>query len=35
MAVRGFGRHKLYTLINLVGLSVAFACAILILLFVR
>ena len=27
--------HKLYTLINLVGLSVAFACAILILLFVR
>jgi len=35
MAVRGFARHKLYTLINLVGLSVAFACAILILLFVR
>ncbi|MGH8318586.1 MAG: FtsX-like permease family protein [Steroidobacteraceae bacterium] len=35
MAVRGFARHKLYSLINLVGLSVAFACAILILLFVR
>jgi putative ABC transport system permease protein len=35
MAARGFVRHKLYTFINVVGLSVALACAILILLFVR
>ena len=35
MAVRGFVRHKLYSFINVVGLSVALACAILILLFVR
>jgi putative ABC transport system permease protein len=35
MALRGFVRQKLYTLINLVGLSVALACAILVLLFVR
>ena len=35
MALRGFVRHKLYTFINVVGLSVALACAILILLFVR
>ena len=35
MAMRGFGRHKLYSLINVIGLSVALACAILILLFVR
>ena len=31
MAVRGFARHKLFSLINLVGLSVAFGCATLIL----
>jgi putative ABC transport system permease protein len=35
MALRGFVRHKLYSFINVVGLSVAMACAILILLFVR
>ncbi len=35
MAVRGFARHKLFSLINLVGLSVAFGCATLILLFVQ
>ncbi|HEV2271980.1 MAG TPA: ABC transporter permease [Steroidobacteraceae bacterium] len=35
MAVRGFARHKLYSFINVVGLSGALACAILILLFVR
>ena len=35
MALRGFVRHKLYSFINVVGLSVALACAILILLFVR
>ncbi len=35
MALRGFARHKLYSLINIVGLSVAMTCAILILLFVR
>lgn len=35
MALRSFVRHKLYTFINVVGLSVALACAILILLFVR
>ncbi|HXR89374.1 MAG TPA: ABC transporter permease [Steroidobacteraceae bacterium] len=35
MALRGFVRHRLYTFINVVGLSVAMACAILILLFVR
>lgn len=35
MAMRGFARHKLYSFINVVGLSVAMACAILILLFVR
>ena len=35
MAARGFVRHKLYTFINVVGLSVALACAILIVLFVR
>ena len=34
MALRGFVRHKLYSFINVVGLSVALACAILILLFV-
>jgi putative ABC transport system permease protein len=35
MAVRGFVRHKLYSFINVVGLSVALACAILIALFVK
>ncbi len=35
MALRGFVRHKLYSFINVAGLSVALACAILILLFVR
>jgi len=35
MALRGFIRHKLYSFINVAGLSVAMACAILILLFVR
>ncbi len=35
MALRGFVRHKLYSFINIAGLSVALACAILILLFVR
>ncbi|HEX3845234.1 MAG TPA: ABC transporter permease [Steroidobacteraceae bacterium] len=35
MAIRGFGRHRLYSFINVIGLSVALACAILILLFVR
>ena len=35
MALRGFARHKLYSFINVAGLSVALACAILILLFVR
>jgi putative ABC transport system permease protein len=34
-ALRAFLRHKLYSSINVVGLSVALACAILILLFVR
>src|SRR5579863_9376024 len=35
MAARGFVRHRLYSFINVAGLSVALACAILILLFVR
>ena len=35
MAMRGFVRHRLYSFINVAGLSVAMACAILILLFVR
>jgi putative ABC transport system permease protein len=35
MAARSFARHKLYSLINVLGLAVALACAILILLFVR
>ena len=35
MAARTFARRRLYTLINVVGLSVALACAILILVFVR
>ncbi|HEX5461117.1 MAG TPA: ABC transporter permease [Steroidobacteraceae bacterium] len=35
MALRGFVRHKLYSFINILGLTVALTCAILILLFVR
>jgi putative ABC transport system permease protein len=35
MALRGFARHKLYSFINVAGLSVALTCAILILFFVR
>jgi putative ABC transport system permease protein len=35
MAARGFERHKLYSFINVAGLSVALTCTILILLFVR
>ena len=35
MAVRGLVRHKLYSFINVVGLSIALACAILIMLFVK
>jgi putative ABC transport system permease protein len=35
MAVRSFARHKLYSFINVAGLSIALASAILILLFVR
>lgn len=35
IAVRGLIRHKLYSFINVAGLSIALACAILILLFVR
>jgi putative ABC transport system permease protein len=35
MALRGFVRHKLYSFINIIGLTVALTCAILILLFVR
>jgi putative ABC transport system permease protein len=35
MAGRNFARRRLYSFINVVGLSVALACAILILLFVR
>lgn len=35
MATRSFARHKLYSLLNVVGLSVALASATLILLFVR
>jgi putative ABC transport system permease protein len=35
MALRSLGHRKLYSFINIAGLSVALACAILILLFVR
>lgn len=35
MAARSFARHKLYGIINIAGLSVGLACAILIALFVR
>jgi putative ABC transport system permease protein len=35
MAVRSFARHKLYSLINTVGLALGLACVIFIVLFVR
>ena len=35
MAARSFAKHKLYGIINIAGLSVGLACAILITLFVR
>jgi putative ABC transport system permease protein len=35
MTARSFARHKLYGIINIAGLSVGLACAILIALFVR
>ncbi|MGH8319668.1 MAG: FtsX-like permease family protein [Steroidobacteraceae bacterium] len=35
VALRGFLRHKLYTFINVIGLSVALTCAIFVILFVR
>jgi putative ABC transport system permease protein len=35
VALRGFVRHKLYTVINVIGLSVALTCIIFIILFVR
>lgn len=35
VAFRGFIRHKLYSAINIAGLAVGIACAILIVLFVR
>ncbi|HEY0799746.1 MAG TPA: ABC transporter permease [Steroidobacteraceae bacterium] len=34
-ALRNFARHKLYSLINVAGLSVGLACAIVIVLFLR
>jgi putative ABC transport system permease protein len=34
-AMRNFAQHKLYSFINLAGLSVGFACALLIALFLR
>src|SRR6185503_8696725 len=34
-ALRNFGRHKLYSFINIVGLTVGLTCAIFIILFVR
>jgi putative ABC transport system permease protein len=34
-ALRNFARHKLYSFINIAGLSIGLACAILIALFVR
>ena len=34
-AVRNFARHKLYSVINIVGLAVGLACAIFIILFIR
>jgi putative ABC transport system permease protein len=35
MALRSFARHKLYSFINVFGLSVALTCVILVILFVR
>lgn len=35
VGLRNFRRHKLYSLINVAGLSIALACALLIILFVR
>ena len=35
MALRGFARHKLYSFINIAGLSVGLLAAILIILYVR
>lgn len=35
LAARGFAHHRLYSLINIVGLAIALTCAILIVLFVR
>lgn len=35
MALRGFGRHKLYSFINVVGLSIGLAAAVLIALYVH
>ena len=35
MALRGFARHKLYSFINIAGLSVGLAAAVLIALYVR
>jgi hypothetical protein len=34
-ALRNIARHKLYSFINIAGLAVGLACAILIILFVR
>ncbi|HEY2532509.1 MAG TPA: ABC transporter permease [Xanthobacteraceae bacterium] len=34
-ALRGFARHRLYTIINVAGLSVGLACAVFIALFLR
>jgi len=34
-AMRGFVRHRLYSLINIVGLAVGLACVVLIALFIR
>jgi len=35
MTLRSFARHKLYSLINLIGLTVALTCVIFVILFVR
>ena len=34
IAIRNFTRYKLFTLINVLGLAIGFACSILILLFI-
>ena len=34
-ALRNFSRHRLYSFINIAGLTVGFTCAIFIILFVR